>query len=260
MSVFLQGSSVLLNGGNVATSGNCCCCPDIFLTCDTISAVGFQCCLFYEGGGGLGFLECEGRVWHQTACGFHNFSDGRNYRKYDHGTYSEDLGDDPCSRCFRQVDLVEDGDIGTYSFFAVEIDGSCTTTCTCSTCSGPGGEITINFGEYLDESDVDTCEIAVTNLPPYDGDFDDECLASRFVSTVDGSCTIQRFLPKFTIPSPRDNDLFICYNEHFVPDVGSPSNTPKVAVILAGDTEVIGDEVLEPDEDGNVTITDIQCC
>lgn len=71
------------------------------------------------------------------------------------------------------------------------------------------------------------------------------------------SLAIQRFKPKFIIVDPREYDLIICYNEHFVPDEGDPVDTPKTVTIPVGETEIIGDEITEPDEDGEITITDI---
>lgn len=97
-------------------------------------------------------------------------------------------------------------------------------------------------------------------LPAYDDDFDDACSASRDQSEDETSYTIQRFKPKFTIATARADDLVICYNEHFVPDVGDPVDTPKTVTIPAGDTDIIGDEVMEPDTDGETTITDVTCC
>ncbi len=117
------------------------------------------------------------------------------------------------------------------------------------TTSGMSGSAVVTLS---DENTEDICAAALAALPPYDDDFNDPCSASFDHS--EASCTISRFKPKFTIPEAIGGNLIICYNEHFVPDVGDPVDTPKTATILPGHTEIIGDEVLEPDEDGEITI------
>lgn len=127
----------------------------------------------------------------------------------------------------------------------------------CTECSGTDTRNATLSDEYTTSTLIDN---TVSALPDYDDDFDDACGASRDLSDDETSYTIQRFKPKFTIATALDHDLVICYNEHFVPDVGDPVDTSNTATIPAGETEIISDEVLEPDEDGEITITNVTCC
>ena len=118
---------------------------------------------------------------------------------------------------------------------------------------------TITASEEI--TDDTLCEIAVNHLPEYPGTFDGDCSASRDLDTVSSvhSCTIQRFKYKLTFFDPPDAGYKLCWNEHFVPDVGSPVDTPRDFTFdgIVTETDVL--EVLEPDEDGEITITDIVC-
>ncbi len=157
-------------------------------------------------------------------------------------------------------------------FDVCDTDGpNCSGSITCggttiTDCAANGGcdtgtinTTTVSSRYY--PSDTDPCVTAVANLPAYDDSFTDPCGASRDYSSADpASCLITRFKPKFTIEEALDSDLVICYNEHFIPDMGDPVNTPKTVTIPSGDTYIIGDEVLEPDSNGEITITDITCC
>jgi len=146
------------------------------------------------------------------------------------------------------------------AYAVIEIDETLTPTVKTETyvMGGTGGGSGSGTITLSDENTEDACATAVTLLPAYDNDFNDPCNASR--DSSESSCTIARFKPKFSIPEALARDLIICYNEHFVPDEGDPVDTSKTVTIPAGETEVIGDEVVEPDDDGEITITMIDCC
>ncbi len=109
----------------------------------------------------------------------------------------------------------------------------------------------------------------IAALPPYCGVFG---CADRGSCTIMGqgcSCaavldtnpsetiyTIQRFKYKFTFPA-QATGFTINWNEHFVPESGSPVDTPMSESIPAGNTESGVYEVLEPSTDGTITITDV---
>jgi len=99
-------------------------------------------------------------------------------------------------------------------------------------------------------------------LPSYPGTWDGGCRAIRDFDTYsEMNYTIYRFKPKFSIDTAQAADLLICYNEEFTPaDGGDPTYTPRTVTIPAGETEVIGPEVLEPVDNGHIDITDVTCC
>ncbi len=105
--------------------------------------------------------------------------------------------------------------------------------------------------EFLDDVMGDPCALAIGSLPPYDGDFDDPCGASR--DSTDTSCTIQRFRYKFTFPSATAA-CTLRWIERFTPDVGSIVDTPRSFAVTAGMTETSVYEVIEPATDGAITI------
>jgi hypothetical protein len=117
--------------------------------------------------------------------------------------------------------------------------------------------------ETFDYSNEYTTDQLISNtnsaLPSYDDVFDGGCSASRNLSDDESSYSISRFKPKFTIVDALEFDFDIYYNEHFEPDDGEPVDTARRVTIPEGETEIIGDEVTEPDENGTITITDI-CC
>ena len=110
---------------------------------------------------------------------------------------------------------------------------------------------------------TDWCALAIARLPAYDGDFDDGCDAAKHEGRDADeviSCTIARFIPKFWISEALGVDVIVTYNEHFTADAGGgSSDTPKTITIPAGSTEVIGDEVFEPSDDGVIEIRDVAC-
>jgi hypothetical protein len=109
---------------------------------------------------------------------------------------------------------------------------------------------------------IDVCASALARLPGYDGDFNDGCQAGRHKTESEDSCTISRFIPKFTIAAARTTNLNIRYTERLVPDAGGESagvDTVKYVTIPAGMTEVVGDEVLEPDYNAQIHIHSVGC-
>lgn len=121
--------------------------------------------------------------------------------------------------------------------------------------------------EYLTSTLISDVEAL---LPEYSGYFDCDypeeftplsgqgcdCNAVRYLSDDESYYYIMRFIPKFTFAA-SGSDRTLDYNEHFVPYVGSPSDTPKSIFVASGLTEIIGDEVVEPSTDGVITITDM---
>lgn len=101
-------------------------------------------------------------------------------------------------------------------------------------------------------------ELARDSLPPYDYDFDDSCEAVYSVSPDESSISIQRFIPKFVVNATAEVDRTITYKKHFVPELGSPSDTDGSVILPAGATEITDDEVIEPDTNGIITITNVQ--
>ncbi len=158
---------------------------------------------------------------------------------------------------------------GGLYFDSVACDGLCTPANLSALCLCSGAPFDCHTGfsdpcvttthTFLNEyTTADLISNVISILPAYDDDFNDDCFASRALID-DTSYTIFRFNPKFTI-EVQTTDTVICYNEHFVPSVGAPVDTPKIVTIPAGDTFIIGDEVLEPSANGTTTITDVTCC
>ena len=93
-----------------------------------------------------------------------------------------------------------------------------------------------------------------SNLPDYDGVYDDTCSASRNLSTDEVSYSIQRFRPQFSFTAVTFSRT-LHYKEHFVPTVGVPSDTNRMIPVASGVTSVVGPEVIEPASNGTITIT-----
>lgn len=141
-------------------------------------------------------------------------------------------------------------------------DNDYTRTIDSVTCAETVDPIDASFVEHEVLSVEYTTALLTSNtqgaLPTYDDDFNDATSAIRDLDGDELNLTIQRFKPKFTFAA-QATGFTIGYNEHFVPDVGSPTDTPRTVAVGMGDTEAIGDEVLEPATNGTITITDIDC-
>lgn len=285
MSIYLRDDLVLTDGGSVAIDISCCCCPTITLSCESILASKAKC----------GFQQFD-----SLSCYNPSFSGPIAIYLSETDSYHSEFGGFLCDgttvwSC-DQFTCVITNDGGGLSGSGCGVPGSPvgTTTCTCGLACGPcvppllgcgtcaanctfsvsgtsasfdshppGGTQTNTTAslssEYTTAMLISNTEAA---LPPYDDVFDGPpCASIRDLSEDQISYTIQRFKPKFSIAIPLGSDLVICYNEHFVPEGGGdPVDTPKTATISAGNTEIIGDEVLEPAENGQTEITDITCC
>lgn len=292
MSVYLKDDKVLLRDGNVATSSDCCCCPEISVTCDSISASKSKCGFTEFGDPSptpkfylrkdsvLDGLRCDPGDWSpfpspqcpnnvHTICTNPIDASTTKYQEYDNTVDPCSLGDSVITEshehgyCCDGVDYNEpnanEGIWLTGEELGLVNDSGTSRHVEL-------GNVSVGCHEIVTEtlSSEYTTEMLISNtvdaLPEYDDDFDDDCFASRDLSDDESSYTIQRFKPKFTIADSVDFDVIICYNEHFIPDDDSdPVDTPKTATISIGETEVEGDEVMEPDEDGEVTITDVTC-
>lgn len=97
-------------------------------------------------------------------------------------------------------------------------------------------------------------------VPPYDNDFNDNGEAFTLLESFDTAnknqdhYAIAKFRPKFSISEARGSDLLICYNEY-----GAGDYTPRTVTIPAGQTFVIGSEVIPLDNKQVVVITDVGC-
>ncbi len=150
--------------------------------------------------------------------------------------------------------LCTEGDLNVCNNDCAECPGEpiSNTTSACFT-----QDVTLSQ-EITDDS---LCEIAATRLAAYPDTWDGDCSASRDLDAVSSvhSCAIQRFKYKFTFPEVPNNGLKLCWNEHFVPDVGDPVDTPRTFTFDGVQTETSELEVTEPGEDGEITITDVSC-
>jgi len=123
------------------------------------------------------------------------------------------------------------------------------------------GYRTVSSGSwYLSDPYTDEMLLEHLNDVPYPGTFGGSCSAVRDIITEGGSSdSLSKFKPKFTIACPQDIDIRIKYNEHFVPDDdGDLVDTPKTVTIAVGETEIIGDEVLAPEVNGETTLTNVR--
>jgi hypothetical protein len=120
----------------------------------------------------------------------------------------------------------------------------------------PADDDTSISSDYVLSSEYTTALLisdTETLLPAYDDDFDDDCLASRDLSDNEAIYTIQRFKYKFTFPAAT-TQCTLSWIERFTPDVGGIVDTPMSEVIEIGQTETAVYQVLEPAEDGEITI------
>ncbi len=233
------------------------CCPTIILTCDGISASKTKC-QFDEFGG---FESTPPKVY-LTQIQVNRCNTVPAQECISTATY------DPVTCISSGANCTNNASLGC--------DETCfPNVCPFTFCNPPvatssthaqcGGSLpSFETFRSIDLSDEYTTDQLILNtiaaLPSYPGTFTDSCLASRDLSTNEKTYTISRFKPKFTIGAALGTGLTICYNEHLVPDSGSNTNIPRTVTITAGQTNVVGTEITEPDDDGQITVTNIRCC
>lgn len=270
MPVYIQDDKVLLIGLDVAVDTVCCCnnCPPITVSCDSISASKSKCgfralhiidCTFPFTDHGysttLNFVGCCSNFGNCAASGGASVDQNGYYLTRDFTFSGHTETGTECSGCGSLCDS------GSGSFTYNDV--TCIGSGDVFDCAPHGGTCCVSGTWDLSVEYTTAMLIAntVAAMPMYDGVYIDPCFALRDLSDDESTYTIQSFKPKFTIPDSRETNLNICYNEHFVPDDGGPPiDTPKMVTILAGLTEVVGAEVVYPDVNGVITITDVDCC
>lgn len=268
---------------------SCDTCPEITLVCDSISASKSKCGFVH---GGAYWREKICNAAGSATCGAPGLTvsgsfDVTTILSYDSECSS--LSVDAFGSGSRTVEGAEDPTethpwvafpsihAGAYTglwgqTFTAPLSSSCasyTSSCApgflesqsddCSGSSpGPGSfTVTISYDDEYTTSELISNAIAA--LPSYDDDFDDTCSATRALATDETSYSIQRFKHKWTFAAPATADCVISWNEHFVPTVGSPTDTARSTNVFATDTETSVFTVNEPSTNGTTTITDVTC-
>lgn len=148
-----------------------------------------------------------------------------------------------------------------------------------ASCSGGGGigepySYDISYNCTITLSDEFTSDTVLGScgdyFPDYDEDYDDDCVATYRLSRSDddsiAGCYESRFKPRFTLledpENPHEDPIVLCYEVVFrAAGSGDPPVVlaKKTIIFAVGVTEVFGDEVMEPSEEGDSFIQNTYC-
>lgn len=273
MSIMLGNSGRVLTvaGGVAIDPACCCCCPTATLRCDQISAIGYKC----------GFNEFDPssppKIYRYAT---ETFSETHTETycdaTFDYGSvYYYDNSDpnncvfagamscfgsktisrfDPFPACEGTWEFTgppcmfpNDCGCGLCIYGPFTIDSPTHETATCSSGAGSSGTNTEELS-----SEYTTAELianTVAALPPYDDDFDDDCLAVHILAEDEKSYEISRFRYKFTWDTPLENDCTINWIERTLDEnLHKVSDNEMSESVAAGSTESSVYEVIEPSQ------------
>ncbi len=124
-----------------------------------------------------------------------------------------------------------------------------------------GGSQTATKTVTLSDELTNDCDNAIASLPPYPGTYSGSCDPASSRNSTDSGCSITRSKYKWTFESPLEQDCTINWIERTYDSDGNPISDEAFSEDLtAGSTESSVHEVLDPSENGHISVLPITAC